>query len=92
MGVWVSVTRSADPALLEYQLDELRNPDGAMGVVHLVRLRVEIRNVSDAQSLTASSKGYGLTLAFVQERGMASGFKTVFARLKRDWELDVPLG
>jgi serine/threonine-protein kinase HSL1 (negative regulator of Swe1 kinase) len=92
MGVRVSVPHSADLGLLKCRLDELRDPAGAMGVVKPVRFRVEIRKASDAQGPTAGGDGHGLVLAFVQEKGAASSFKAVFARLKRDWELDVPSG
>jgi hypothetical protein len=92
MGVRVSVPQFADLASLRHQLDELRDPAGAMGVVKLVRFRVEIRKASDAQGLTAGGDGHGLALVIVQEKGTASGFKAVFAKLKRDWGLDVSPG
>ena len=92
MGVRVSIPHSADLGLLKCRLDELRDPAGVMGVVKPVRFRVEIRKASDTQGPTAGFHGHGLLLAFVQEKGAASSFKAVFARLKRDWELDVPLG
>ena len=92
MGVRVSIPHSADLGLLKCRLDELRDPAGAMGVVKPVRFRVEIRKASDTQGLTFGVDGHGLVLGFVQEKGAASSFKAVFARLKRDWELDVPLG
>ena len=89
MGVRVSIPHSADLGLLKCRLDELRDPAGAMGVVKPVRFRVEIRKTSDSQGLPVGVEGYYLVLAFVLEKGAASSFKAIFARLKRDWELDV---
>ena len=90
MGVRVSVPHSADLGLLKCRLDELRDPAGAMGVVKPVRFRVEIRKTSDPQGLPVGVDGCCLVLSFVQEKGAASSFKAIFARLKRDWELDLP--
>ena len=92
MGVRVSIPHSADLGLLKCRLDELKDPAGVMGVVKPVRFRIEIRKASDTQGPTTGADGHGLVLAFVQEKGAASSFKAVFARLKRDWELDVPFG
>jgi len=92
MGVRVSIPHSADLGLLKCRLDELRDPAGAMGVVKPVRFRVEVRKASDPQSPTVGVDGHGLVLVFVQEKGAVSSFKAVVARLKRDWELDVPSG
>ena len=90
MGVRVSIPHSADLGLLKCRLDELRDPAGAMGVVKPVRFRVEIRKGSDTQGVSVGVDGHCLVLVFVQEKGAASSFKAIFARLKRDWELDVP--
>lgn len=90
MGVRVSVPHSADLGLLKCRLDELRDPAGVMGVVKPVRFRVEIRKTSDPQGPPVGAGGRCLVLSFVQEKGAASSFKAVFARLKRDWELDLP--
>lgn len=90
MGVQVSVPHSADLGLLKCRLDELRDPAGAMGVVKPVRFRVEIRKTSDTQGLPVGVDGHSLVLSFVQEKGAASSFKAIFARLKRDWELNLP--
>ena len=92
MGVRISIPHSADLGLLKCRLDEIRDPAGAMGVVKPVRFRVEIRKASGTQCLTAGVDGRGLALAFIQEKGAASSFKAIFARLRRDWELDVPSG
>ena len=92
MGVRISIPHSADLGLLKCRLDEFRDPAGVMGVMKSVRFRVEIRKASDVQGPTVGADGHGLALAFVQEKGAASSFKAVFARLKRDWELDVPSG
>ena len=89
MGVRISIPHSADLGLLKCRLDELRDPAGAMGVVKPVRFRVEIRKASEPQGLSVGDDGHCLALAFVQEKGAASSFKAIFARLKRDWELDV---
>ena len=92
MGVRVSVPHSADLGLLKCRLEEIRDPAGVMGVVKPVRFRVEIRKASDTQGLSVCVDGHGLVLALVQEKGAASSFKAIFARLKRDWELGVPSG
>jgi serine/threonine-protein kinase HSL1, negative regulator of Swe1 kinase len=89
MGVRVSVPHSADLGLLKCRLDELRDPAGVMGVVKPVRFRVEIRKTNDPQGLPVDVDGHSLVLSFVQEKGAASSFKAIFARLKRDWELDL---
>ena len=89
MGVRVSIPHSADLGLLKCRLDELRDPAGAMGVIKPVRFRVEIRKPSDSRDLPIGIDSQCLVLTFVQEKGAASSFKAVFARLKRDWELDV---
>ena len=92
MGVRISIPHSADLGLLKCRLEEIRDPAGVMGVVKPVRFRVEIRRASDTQGLAIGVDGHGLVLALVQEKGAASSFKAVFARLKRDWALDVPSG
>ena len=89
MGVRVSVPHSADLGLLKCRLEELRDPAGVMGVVKPVRFRVEIRKASDPQGLPVGVDDHCLVLSFVQEKGAASSFKAIFARLKRDWELDM---
>ena len=92
MGVRVSIPHSSDLGLLKCRLDEIRDPAGVMGVVKSVRFRVEIRRASDTQGPTGGGDAHGLTLAFIQEKGAASSFKAIFARLGRDWELDMPSG
>jgi hypothetical protein len=86
MGVRVIVPHSDDLGVLKCRLDEVKDPAAILGAVKAVRFRVELYKANGAQTLA----GYAVALRFVQEKGALSSFKTIFNRLKREWELDTP--
>ncbi|KAI0272770.1 kinase-like domain-containing protein [Gloeopeniophorella convolvens] len=74
------------PGILKCRVDEISDPAGVMGIAKAVRFRVEVHAANETQE----SAGYQTELQLVQEKGAASTFRLVYARLKREWDLDAP--
>lgn len=51
-----------------------------------VRFRVELHPI--AHTTAHSLAGYTTSMAMVQEKGALSSFKSVYNRLRREWDLD----
>jgi hypothetical protein len=61
-----------------------------MTVSKAVKFRVEFTGVS--KEVGEKSPGFVCQVVMVQEKGALSSFKAVQGMVKRDWELDVPVG
>ena len=57
-----------------------------MAVVKAVRFRVEVHKPSPLQD----GAGYEVSLCLVQEKGASSSLQMVYAKLRRNWDLDAP--
>jgi hypothetical protein len=86
LGIRVTLAHSDGLGILKCKLDEVRDPAGAMALVKAVRFRVEVHKPSVSQS----DAGFEVSLHLVQEKGASSSFQAVHARLRKNWDLDVP--
>ncbi|KAI0642172.1 kinase-like domain-containing protein [Trametes meyenii] len=94
MGVTVvsagGYTAGSDALVLRCALADSREREGAaagvMAPVRGVRFRVEIRRPG-AESEAA---GYPVMIELVLEKGATSSLRLVYARLRREWDLDSP--
>ena len=86
LGIRVTLAHTEGLGILKCKLDEVRDPAGMMALVKAVRFRVEVRRPSTSQS----NAGYEVLLRLVQEKGASSSFQAVYARLRKNWDLDVP--
>ncbi|KIM83127.1 hypothetical protein PILCRDRAFT_819894 [Piloderma croceum F 1598] len=86
LGIRVTLAHSEGLGVLKCKLDEVRDPAGAVALVKAVRFRVEVHRPSISQS----DAGFEVSLHLVQEKGASSSFQAVYARLRRNWDLDVP--
>lgn len=80
-----SINSSA--VLLRCRLDEVRDPSGSVVVAKAVRFRVEFQPCNER---VGQASGFVTTVALVQEKGALSTFRSVEAKLRREWELDGP--
>ncbi|KAI9064074.1 Pkinase-domain-containing protein [Trametes sanguinea] len=90
MGVTVSAgayVAGSDALVLSCNLADSRERDGgAMAPVRGVRFRVEIRR----PGAMSEEAGYPVMLQLVLEKGATSSLKLIYARLRREWDLDSP--
>jgi serine/threonine protein kinase len=86
LGIRVTLAHADGLGVLKCKLDEVRDPAGAMALVKAVRFRVEVRKPSTLQS----NAGYEVALHLVQDKGASSSFQAVYARLRKNWDLDTP--
>ncbi|OSD05526.1 Pkinase-domain-containing protein [Trametes coccinea BRFM310] len=90
MGVTVSAgayLAGSDALVLSCVLADSRERDGgAMAPVRGVRFRVEIRR----PGAMSEEAGYPVMLQLVLEKGATSSLKLIYARLRREWDLDSP--
>ncbi|KAI0675741.1 kinase-like domain-containing protein [Trametes maxima] len=94
MGVIVvsagGYTAGSDALVLRCALADSREREGTgagvMAAVRGVRFRVEIRRPG-AESEAA---GYPVMIELVLEKGATSSLKLIYARLRREWDLDSP--
>lgn len=84
-GMGVAVTLQAEGmGTLKCKLEETKDPAGAMATVKPVKFRIEMKLPTTVQAIA----GYTVALNVVMEKGAHSSFKLVYARLRREWELD----
>jgi serine/threonine protein kinase len=86
LGMRAVLIHADGPGILKCRLDEITDPAGVMGVTKSVRFRVEVHAASEAQE----AAGFQTVLQLVQEKGAASSFRLVYARLRLEWDLDAP--
>lgn len=86
IGVQVTLTYADESGVLKCKFDEVRDASGTHVVIRAVRFRVETEEPTLPQALA----GYRVSLHFIQEKGASSSFQTIYHRLRRMWELDVP--
>jgi hypothetical protein len=86
LGIRVTLTHAEGLGILRCKLDEVKDPAGVIALAKAVRFRVEVHRPSISQS----EAGYEVALHLVQEKGASSSFQAVYARLRRNWDLDVP--
>ena len=87
LGIRVMLAHAEGLGLLKCKLDEVRDPAGMTALVKAVKFRVEVHRPHVSQSNT----GYEVTLHLIQEKGASSSFQAVYARLRKNWDLDVPI-
>ncbi|KAI0766949.1 Pkinase-domain-containing protein [Trametes elegans] len=90
MGVAVAAggyAAGSDALVLRCVLPDSRERDeaGVMAVVRGVRFRVEIRRQAGA-----AEEGCQVVVQLVLEKGATSSLRLIYARLRREWELDSP--
>lgn len=71
---------------LESAAHPFADPSGSMAVTKAVRFRVELHQVG--ASTAHAMAGYLTSMILVQEKGALSSFKSVYNRLRREWDLD----
>ncbi|KAH9893476.1 Pkinase-domain-containing protein [Cubamyces lactineus] len=93
MGVTVSAggyAAGSDALVLTCTLADSREREGAgvgvMTQVRGVRFRVEIRR----PGVVSEEAGYPVMLELMLEKGATSSLKLIYARLRREWDLDSP--
>ena len=86
LGIQVSLSHAEEAGVLKCKFDGIENPRGVLPVLKFVRFRVEMQQPTTPQALA----GYQVALRFIQEKGASSSFQTVYHRVRRMWELDVP--
>ncbi|CDO73303.1 hypothetical protein BN946_scf185008.g65 [Trametes cinnabarina] len=90
MGVTVAAgayVAGSDALVLSCTLADSRERDGgAMAPVRGVRFRVEIRR----PGAVSEAAGYPVMLQLVLEKGATSSLKLIYARMRREWDLDSP--
>jgi len=86
LGIRVTLTHAEGLGILRCKLDEVKDPAGVIALAKAVRFRVEVHRPSISQS----EAGYEVALHLVQEKGASSSFQAVYARLRRNWDLDAP--
>lgn len=87
LGIRVTLTHREGLGILKCKLAEVKDPAGMVTSVKAVRFRVDVHRPSVSQS----DAGYEVALHLVQEKGSSSSFHAVYARLKKNWDLDAPI-
>ncbi|KAI8996586.1 kinase-like domain-containing protein [Trametes punicea] len=93
MGIVVSAgayVAGSDALVLSCTLGDSRERDGRktglMAQVRGVRFRAEIRRPDSV----SEAAGYSVMLQLVLEKGATSSLKLIYARLRKDWDLESP--
>jgi serine/threonine-protein kinase HSL1 (negative regulator of Swe1 kinase) len=86
LGIRVSLSHSEGLGILKCKLDEVKDPARVITSVKAVRFRVEVHRPSTSQT----DAGFEVALHLLQEKGASSSFQAVYARLRKNWDLDAP--
>lgn len=86
LGVHAVLKYAKGAGVLKCRADATKNLTGLLPALKSLRFRVEVQRPTSVQI----AAGYQVVLHLTQEMGSASSFQSIYNRLRRNWQLDIP--